>query len=59
MFVRRSVRCKANRTLRVAELIGFSPRLERYPGDNFLVDLDLSVDAVPVGTRLQIGGALV
>lgn len=28
------------------------------PGDNFVVDLDLSEEALPVGTRLRIGSAL-
>jgi MOSC domain-containing protein YiiM len=36
---------------------------ERVPlhsaGDNFLVDLDLSEAALPVGTRLRIGAAVV
>jgi MOSC domain-containing protein YiiM len=41
--------------VRVAELIG-GP-LDRG-GDNFQVDLDLSEEALPVGTRLQIGSAL-
>jgi MOSC domain-containing protein len=41
--------------VRVAELIG-GP-LDRG-GDNFQVDLDLSEEALPVGTRLQIGTAL-
>jgi MOSC domain-containing protein YiiM len=41
--------------VRVAELIG-GP-LDRG-GDNFQVDLDLSEEGLPVGTRLQIGSAL-
>jgi hypothetical protein len=40
---------------RVAELIG---ELD-VPGDNFVVDLDLSLGASPTGTRLRIGSALV
>ena len=28
------------------------------PGDNFLVDLDLSEEALPVGARLRLGEAL-
>ena len=42
--------------VRVAELIGRPAR--RSPGDNFLVDLDLSEDALPVGTQLRLGEAL-
>jgi MOSC domain-containing protein YiiM len=41
--------------VRVAELIGGPLDL---PGDNFQVDLDLSEEALPVGTRLRIGSAL-
>ncbi len=41
--------------VRVAELIGGPLDL---PGDNFQVDLDLSEDALPVGTRLRLGEAL-
>jgi MOSC domain-containing protein YiiM len=41
--------------VRVAELIG-GP-LDRG-GDNFQVDLDLSEEALPIGTRLQIGSVL-
>lgn len=41
--------------VRVAELIGGSLDLS---GDNFQVDLDLSEDALPVGTRLRLGDAL-
>jgi MOSC domain-containing protein YiiM len=41
--------------VRVAELIGGPLDLA---GDNFQVDLDLSEDALPVGTRLRIGSAL-
>ncbi|MGE5273679.1 MAG: MOSC domain-containing protein [Verrucomicrobiota bacterium] len=41
--------------VRVAELIGGPLDLA---GDNFQVDLDLSEDALPVGTRLSIGSAL-
>lgn len=29
------------------------------PGDNFLVDFDLSDAAAPAGTRLQLGSALI
>jgi MOSC domain-containing protein YiiM len=41
--------------VRVAELIGGPLDLA---GDNFQVDLDLSEDALPVGTRLRVGSAL-
>jgi MOSC domain-containing protein YiiM len=40
---------------RVAELIGSPLHLA---GDNFQVDLDLSEEALPVGTRLRLGEAL-
>jgi len=42
---------------RVAELVANGQPLH-LPGDNLLVDLDLSVDAAPTGTRLQIGTSL-
>jgi len=41
--------------VRVAELIGGPLDLA---GDNFQVELDLSEEALPVGTRLRIGSAL-
>ena len=41
--------------VRVTELIGGPLDL---PGDNFQVDLDLSEEALPVGTRLELGGAV-
>ena len=41
--------------VRVAELIGGPLDLA---GDNFQVDLDLSEEALPVGTQLRIGSAL-
>jgi MOSC domain-containing protein YiiM len=41
--------------VRVAELIGGPLDLS---GDNFQVDLDLSEEALPVGTRLRLGEAL-
>jgi hypothetical protein len=41
--------------VRVAELIGGPLDLA---GDNFQVDLDLSEEALPVGTRLRIGSVL-
>jgi MOSC domain-containing protein YiiM len=42
---------------RVAGLITDGAPLHRA-GDNFLVDLDLSVEALPVGSRVRIGTAL-
>jgi hypothetical protein len=41
--------------VRVTELIGGPLDL---PGDNFQVDLDLSEEALPVGTKLRLGEAL-
>jgi hypothetical protein len=41
--------------VRVTELIGGPLDL---PGDNFQVDLDLSEEALPVGTKLRLGKAL-
>jgi hypothetical protein len=44
--------------VRVAELVaGDSVPLDA-PGDNFLVDLDLSEEALPVGAHLRLGSAL-
>ena len=43
---------------RVADLIADGVDRALF-GDNFLVDLDLSEDALPPGTRLRLGGALV
>jgi len=40
-------------------LVGGDPRRAHLPGDNFHVDLDLSEAALPVGTRLRLGTALV
>ena len=45
---------------RVAELIAGGDRERLHvPGDNFVVDLDLSFDALPAGTRLRLGTAVV
>ena len=45
---------------RVAELIAGGDRARLHVhGDNFVVDLDLSADALPVGTRLRLGAAVV
>lgn len=45
-------------TTRVAELVCDGQPLH-LPGDNLLVDLDLSADSVGVGARLRVGAALV
>ena len=43
----------------VADLIRTSPEQPLHtPGDNVLVDLDLSEQSLPVGTRLRLGEAL-
>ena len=44
--------------VRVVELIAGEGVPLHAPGDNFLVDLDLAEDALPTGTRLRLGGAL-
>jgi MOSC domain-containing protein YiiM len=44
---------------RVAELIADGARPLHLAGDNFLVDLDLGEEALPVGSRLRLGGAVV
>jgi MOSC domain-containing protein YiiM len=44
--------------VRVTELICADGQPLDLPGDNFLVDLDLSEEALPAGTRLRIGSAL-
>ncbi len=44
--------------VRVTELIAREGQPLDLPGDNFQVDLDLSEEALPVGTRLRIGTAL-
>jgi MOSC domain-containing protein YiiM len=45
--------------VRVAELLADGDRaLLDAPGDNLLVDLDLGEQALPAGSRLRIGGAL-
>jgi MOSC domain-containing protein YiiM len=42
---------------RVAKLIAADHAPLHAAGDNFLVELDLSVEALPVGTRLRLGTA--
>lgn len=44
--------------LRVAALIAADRVPLDGPGDNLLVDLDLSVEALPVGARLRAGAAI-
>ncbi len=44
---------------RVAELLAGATVPIHAAGDNVLVDLDLSEDALPVGTQLQLGTAIV
>jgi MOSC domain-containing protein YiiM len=44
-------------SVRVAELIASAGVPLEAAGDNFLVDLDLTQDALPVGTRLRLGSA--
>ncbi len=43
---------------RVAELVRAEDQPRHAPGDNLLVDLDLSEAALPVGTTVQAGTAL-
>jgi MOSC domain-containing protein YiiM len=42
---------------RVAELIADGAPVD-LPGDNLLVDLDLSAGALPIGARVRVGSAL-
>ena len=42
----------------IAELVCNGQPLTE-PGDNLVVDLDISVENLPIGTRLQVGQALV
>jgi hypothetical protein len=44
---------------RVAEVLAAGGAPLHAAGDNFLVDLDLGEEALPPGTRLRLGGALV
>jgi len=44
--------------VRVTELLRGEETPLDTPGDNFQVDLDLSEEALPAGTRLRIGSAL-
>lgn len=44
--------------VRIAELVADGERPLHTPGDNFLVDLDLSEDSLPAGRRLSVGSSL-
>ena len=44
---------------RVAHLVAVTPDRVPLAGDQLYVDLDLSVDALPAGTRLAIGTAVI
>jgi MOSC domain-containing protein YiiM len=44
---------------RVAELLAAGIAPLDAPGDNFLVDLDIGEEALPVGSRVRIGSAIV
>jgi MOSC domain-containing protein YiiM len=44
--------------VRVAELVTHDDQPLHMPGDNLLVDLDLSAEALPIGARLRVGTAL-
>jgi len=43
---------------RVAAMLAAGRAPLDAPGDNFLVDLDLGEEALPAGSRLRIGGAI-
>lgn len=45
--------------VRVADLVAQDPTRRILAGDQLYVDLDLSVENLPPGTRLAIGGAIV
>lgn len=44
--------------VRAAELVTAGRQPLHMPGDNLLVDFDLSVEALPPGTRLRVGEAI-
>jgi hypothetical protein len=44
---------------RVAALVVSDPAWMHLPGDNVVVDFELDVESLPVGTRLSLGTALV
>jgi MOSC domain-containing protein YiiM len=43
---------------RVAELVAADHAPLHAPGDNFLVDIDLSEQALPAGSRIRLGSAV-
>jgi MOSC domain-containing protein YiiM len=43
---------------RAAELVAADTQPLHMPGDNFLVELELAEEALPAGTRLRLGTAL-
>jgi MOSC domain-containing protein YiiM len=45
-------------TARVAELVAADHAPLHAPGDNFLVDIDLSEQALPAGSRIRLGSAV-
>jgi MOSC domain-containing protein YiiM len=45
--------------VRSATLIAGAPERRQLAGDQFFVDLDLSVDNIPPGSRLKLGDATV
>ena len=45
--------------IRIARLVAVDPDRIPLAGDQLYVDLDLSVDALPAGTRLAIGSAVI
>jgi MOSC domain-containing protein YiiM len=44
---------------RVAQLVARSPERWALAGDQLYVDLDLSVENLPAGTRLEVGSAVI
>ena len=44
---------------RMTALLSSDPRLQALCGDQLYVDLDLSADNLPAGTRIEVGGAVV
>jgi MOSC domain-containing protein YiiM len=43
---------------RIAELVAADQTPLHTPGDNFLVDIDLSEEALPSGSRIKLGSAV-
>ena len=44
---------------RMAALLSRDPRRQALCGDQLYVDLDLSADNLPAGTRIEVGDAVV